>query len=112
MSHEGIACEGFSPLQPPGKKFGTIEHDTEARLGVVELSEAEESEVRSQVSSRYMENLQKNFQLGKAIAQEDARKREKSMQIGREINEFKNKILDRANSIQSDKYAVEKVELR
>ena len=43
-------------MQPPNQKFGTIENERNSRL-----SEAEESEVRSQVSSRYLENLQKNF---------------------------------------------------
>ena len=34
------------------------------------------------------------------------------MQIGREISEFKDKILDRTDTIQSDKHAQHKFEIR
>ena len=80
VSQDGIACEGFSPLQPPDtRKFGTIENER----SVSKLSDSEKSEVRSQVSSRYLENLQKNIELGKRIATEDAKQREQAMQHGR-----------------------------
>lgn len=71
VSQDGIACEGFSPLRPPEKKFGTLEAEpmsSRPAAGgqvVIEDSVLSASEVRSQVSSRYMENYKKNFELGR-----------------------------------------------
>lgn len=65
VSQDGIACEGFSPLRPPSKKFGTLEAEPMAASArkitggqvAIEDSVLSASEVRSQVSSRYMENV-------------------------------------------------------
>ena len=63
VSQDGIACEGFSPMRPPSKKFGTLEAEPMASGRVtggqvaIEDSVLSASEVRSQVSSRYMENV-------------------------------------------------------
>ena len=98
----------YSPLQPPTPKLklnlGKLEKvenmsaNSSINGGERSLSKQEEDEIRSQVTSRYLDEIQENFKLGRKAAEEDAQKREKLMNHAKNKTELENIILGRSNA--------------